>query len=49
MAGKVWPILKPQSTCMSNDWIWDYKAETYILKYVKPNMANYHLNKISNS
>ena len=34
---------------MSNHWIWDYKAKTYILKDVKPNMANYHLNKISNS
>ena len=30
---------------MSNHWIWDYK----VVKYVKANMANYHLNKISDS
>ena len=38
---------------MSNHWIWDYKAKTYIIKYLKPrpnkHTANYHLNKISNS
>ena len=30
---------------MSNHWIWDFE----VLKYVKANVANYHLNKTSDS